>query len=280
MDMNIEKLVEQITREVCARLGVLPGGASNGGMVLQPGLKVTAKEIAKMIDHSLLKPEMTRQEVVEGCLLAKEYGCATVCVKPCDVELAREVLKGSDVLVTTVIGFPHGHHLTQVKVAEAEIAIGQGCEELDMVLNIGRLKSGDYSLVEEDIRAVCDASHRRGVIVKVILENYYLSDEEKIKACEICERAGADFVKTSTGYAKGGATIHDLRIMRSTCSEKVRVKAAGGVRTLDGALAVRAVGGVRFGATATKKIVEDARQKEKDGTLKIPDAVQELSSGY
>jgi deoxyribose-phosphate aldolase len=276
--MEMDKLIEQITKEVCARMGAT--FSQGEGMVLQPGARVTAKEIAKMIDHSLLRPDMTRQEVVEGCLLAKQYDCATVCVKPCDVEIARDILKGSDVLVTTVIGFPHGHHLTPVKVMEAEIAMSQGCEELDLVLNIGRLKSGDYDLVESDIRAVCDAAHRRGVIVKVILENFYLTDEEKVKACEICERAGADFVKTATGYAKGGATIHDLKIMRKTCSPKVRVKAAGGVRTLDGALAVRAVGGVRFGATATKKIVEDARQREKDGTLKIPDTVQELTSGY
>lgn len=278
--MDMEKLIEQITREVCARMGTSVCDPASEGMRVAPGTKVTAKEISKMIDHSLLKPEMTRQEVVEGCLLAKQYDCATVCVKPCDVEVAKEVLKGTDILVSTVIGFPHGHHLTEVKVMEAEIAISQGCEELDMVLNIGRLKSGDYDLVEEDIRSVCDASHRRGVIVKVILENYYLTDQEKIKACEICERAGADFVKTSTGYAKGGATIHDLKLMRKTCTDKVRVKAAGGVRTLDGALAVRAIGGVRFGATATKKIVEDARQREREGTLRIPDTVQELTAGY
>lgn len=278
--MDLEKLIEQITKEVCARMAGMNFGSLPEGMVLQPGEKVTAKEIAKMIDHSLLKPEMTRQQVIEGCLLAKQYDCATVCVKPCDVEIAREVLRGSDVLVTTVIGFPHGHHLTEVKVLEAEIAISQGCEELDVVLNIGRLKSGDYDLVEKDLRAVCDASHRRGVIVKVILENAYLTDDEKIKACQICERAGADFVKTSTGYAKGGATIHDLKLMRKNTSSKVRVKAAGGVRTLDGALAVRAVGTVRFGCTATQKIVEDARQREKEGTLKIPDSVQELTTGY
>lgn len=276
--MEMDKLIEQITKEVCARLRAT--FSQTEGMVLQPGTRVTARDIAKMIDHSLLRPDMTRQEVIEGCQLAKQYDCATVCVKPCDVEVAREVLKGSGVLVTTVIGFPHGHHLTPVKVMEAEIAMSQGCEELDLVLNIGRLKSGDYDLVENDIRAVCEAAHRRGVIVKVILENFYLTDEEKVKACEICERAGADFVKTATGYAKGGATIHDLKLMRKTCSPRVRVKAAGGVRTLDGALAVRAVGGVRFGATATKKIIEDARQREKDGTLKIPDTVQELTSGY
>ena len=155
-----------------------------------------------MIDHSLLKPEMTRQEVVEGCLLAKQYDCASVCVKPCDVEIANEILKDSDVLVTTVVGFPHGHHLSPVKVMEADIAITQGCEELDLVLNIGRMKSGDYKYVESDIRTVCDFAHRKGVIVKVILENFYLTDEEKVKACEICEIAGADFVKTSPAMPK------------------------------------------------------------------------------
>ena len=245
-----------------------------------PGSAVTAREIALMIDHSLLKPEMTRQEVVDGCLLAKEYGCATVCVKPCDVEAAMEVLGGSEVLVTTVIGFPHGHHLTKVKLLEAQLAIEQGCKELDLVLNIGRLLSGDYDLVEEDIRAVCALSHSHGVIVKVILENFYLDEGLIARACEICERAGADFVKTSTGYAKGGATLDDLRLMRATCSEKVRVKAAGGVRSLDSALSVRAVGAVRFGATATKQIVEDARRREKEGTLKIPTSASELTIGY
>lgn len=248
------------------------------GFVVQPGSKVKAEDIAKMIDHSLLKPELTRQEIIDGCLLAKEYNCVSVCVKPCDVSTAREVLNKSGVLVTTVIGFPHGHHLTEVKVLEAELAIKQGCEELDMVMNIGRLKSGDYQLVEDDIRAVCDVAHKSGIAVKVILENYYLTDEEKIKACEISEKAGADFVKTSTGYAKGGATIHDLKLMRKTCSPKVRIKAAGGVRTLDAALMVRAVGGTRFGATATKKIIEEARQREKEGTLKIPETIQEFPS--
>ena len=250
------------------------------GMVLKPGTKVSARDISKMIDHSLLKPEMTKQEVIDGCLLAKRYDCATVCVKPCDVELAGEVLKDSDVLVTTVIGFPHGHHLTEVKLLEAEIAIEQGCEELDLVMNIGRLKSGDDALVEDDIRAVCDLAHRHGVIVKVILENAYLTDEEKVRAYEICERAGADFIKTSTGYAKGGATVHDLRLMRKTCSEKVQVKAAGGVRTLDNALTVRALGGTRFGATATKVIVEEAVEREKAGTLQIPEYVRELVVTY
>jgi deoxyribose-phosphate aldolase len=237
---------------------------------------VTARDIAKMIDHSLLKPQMSTKEVIEGCELAKEYDCATVCVKPCDVETAYGILKGSDVIVTTVVGFPHGANLTEVKVMEAEIAIDQGCRELDMVLNIGRLRSGEYEYVEKDIKAVCDVARRRGVKVKVILENYYLTDEEKIKACKIAERAGAAWVKTSTGYAEGGATIHDLKLMREACSPSVQVKAAGGVRTLDAALAVRAVGGTRFGATATKKIVEDARKREAEGSLKLPDVIEEF----
>jgi len=245
-----------------------------------PGTPVTAKEIALMIDHSLLKTEMTTKEVIDGCKLADEYGCATVCVKPCDVQVAMDVLKNSDVLVTTVIGFPHGHHLTDVKLLESKLAIEQGCKELDLVLNVGRLLSGDYDLVEADIRAVCELSHSHGVIVKVILENCYLTPELIVRACEICERAGADFVKTSTGYAKGGATLDDLRLMRETCSEKVSVKAAGGVRTIDAALSVRAVGATRFGATASKQIVEDARAREKEGTLKIPETAAELTIGY
>jgi deoxyribose-phosphate aldolase len=237
---------------------------------------VTARDIAKMIDHSLLNPKMTRQEVEEGCELAKEYDCASVCVKPCDVEAAYEILQGSDVIVSTVVGFPHGANLTEIKVMEAELAIDQGCRELDMVLNIGRLRSGDCKYVEKDIKEVCDVARRRSVKVKVIFENFYLTDEEKIKACQIAERAGASWVKTSTGYAGGGATIHDLKLMRANCSPSVQVKAAGGVRTLDAALAVRAVGGTRFGATATKAIIEEARQREADGTLKLPDEVTEL----
>ena len=252
----------------------------NSKNIPAPGTPVTAKEIALMIDHSLLKTEMTPKEVIDGCKLADEYGCATVCVKPCDVKVAMDVLKNSDVLVTTVIGFPHGHHLTEVKLLEAKLAIEQGCKELDLVLNVGRLIAGDYELVESDIRAVCELSHKHDVIVKVILENCYLTPELIALACELCERAGADFVKTSTGYAKGGATLDDLRLMRKTCSDKVAVKAAGGVRTLDAALSVRAVGATRFGATATKQIVEDARAREKEGTLQIPQSASELTIGY
>jgi deoxyribose-phosphate aldolase len=230
-------------------------------------MSFTAQDIAKMIDHSLLRPELTEAEVRSGCQLAAEFDVATVCVKPCDVHVANEELKGTDVLVTTVIGFPHGSNLTEVKVFEAKLAIEQGCKELDMVLNIGRLKSRQFDYVQADIKAVCDVAHASNVIVKVILENAYLDDELKQIACRLCETAGADFVKTSTGFAPSGATVDDLKLMRAAVSAKVRVKAAGGVRTLGGAVAVREVGGVRFGATATKPILEEARQREKDGTL-------------
>jgi deoxyribose-phosphate aldolase len=277
--MDMEKLVAQITKEVFMQVGnsELVDSAGTGISVSQ---NVTALDIAKMIDHSLLKPEMTRQQVIEGCELADKYDCATVCVKPCDVVLADEILKNSDVMVTTVIGFPHGSNLTETKVMEAQMAMSQGCEELDLVMNIGRFKSGDYDLVEKDIKAVADVAHKRGIIVKVIMENFYLTDEEITRACQICERAGADFVKTSTGYAGGGATVKDLQNMRRTVSSKVRVKAAGGVRTLDAALTVRKIGGIRFGCTATQKIVEDAREREKQGTLKLPEQIKELTSKY
>ena len=238
--------------------------------------KVTAKDIAKMIDHSLLRPQLTREEVIEGCRLAREYDVASVCVKPCDVKIAAEVLKESDVLVTTVIGFPHGSHRTDVKVFEAVKAIEDGAVELDMVLNIGRLLSREFDYVENDIRAVVDVAHRKGIIVKVILENYYLTDELKEVACKICEKVGADFVKTSTGFAPGGATLEDLKLMRKTVKPSIQVKAAGGVRTLDGALAVRAVGGARFGATATKSIMEDAFKREAEGTLVLPKDPKDL----
>ena len=242
-------------------------------------LKVTARDIAKMIDHSLLRPQLTTQEVIDGCKLAKEYDVASVCVRPCDVALAKTELEGSDVLVTTVIGFPHGSSKTEIKVMEAEEAIKDGAVELDMVLNIGRLLSRDFDYVEKDIKAVVDVAHAKGVLVKVILENCYLTDELKEIACKICEKEGADFVKTSTGVGTGGATIEDLKLMRRTCSSKVKVKAAGGVRTLDSALAVRSVGTERFGATATKAIMDEAYKREKEGTLKLVED-GELKGGY
>jgi len=242
-------------------------------------MSITVKDIAKMIDHSLLQPHMTPTQVKEGCEIAKQYDCASVCVKPSDVDLAKSILDGTDVKVSTVIGFPHGAHLTATKVFEVGEAIKGGCVELDMVLNIGRLIDGDTEYVKNDIKAVVDLAHSKNVIVKVILENCYLTDEQKVTACKICESVGADFVKTSTGYGTGGATIEDLKLMRATVGPQVRVKAAGGVRTLDQALAVKAVGAVRFGASATAVILKEAQERQDAGTLKEASAA-ELGGAY
>ena len=226
---------------------------------------ITYEQLAKVIDHSLLRPELTEADVLAGCELAARYHTATVCVKPCHVAFAREALHGSDVLVSTVVGFPHGSNLTSIKVAEAQKAMDDGAVELDMVLNIGQLRSGKYDLVREDIKAVCEAAHARGAKVKVIFENAYLTDEQKIRACKLSEEAGADWVKTSTGFAPSGATLEDLRLMRANVSEKVQVKAAGGVRTLPGLLDVIDAGVTRCGATATAAILDDFKRL-KEGT--------------
>ena len=223
---------------------------------------ITYEQLAKVIDHSLLKPELTEEDVVAGCELAHRYHTATVCVKPCHVKLAAEVLKDSDVLVSTVVGFPHGSNLTEVKVLEAEKAMDDGALELDMVLNIGQLRSGKIDEVQADVKAVCDAAHARGVKVKVIFENAYLTDEDKIAACKLCDQAGADWIKTSTGFAPGGATLEDLRLMRANVSERVQVKAAGGVRTLPAILEVIDLGVTRCGATATATILDDFKAKQ------------------
>lgn len=222
---------------------------------------ITYEKLAKVIDHSLLRPELTPEEVAAGCEVAKHYHVATVCVKPCHVKLAQQILAGSDVVVSTVIGFPHGGNTTAAKVFEAQEAIDQGAGELDMVMNIGELRGGNLDYVRADIKAVCDVSHARGVKVKVILENAYLSDEQKVTACKLCEEAGADWVKTSTGFAPSGATIEDLRLMRKSVGPAVQVKAAGGVRTLDMLLAVIDVGCTRSGATATASILEEFKKR-------------------
>jgi deoxyribose-phosphate aldolase len=234
---------------------------------------ITYEQLAKVIDHSLLKPELTEEDVIAGCKLADRYHTATVCVKPCHVKLAAEVLKDSDVIVSTVVGFPHGSNLTEVKVLEAEKAMDDGALELDMVLNIGQLRSGKIDYVRADVKAVCDTAHARGVKVKVIFENAYLTDEEKVAACKLCEEAGADWVKTSTGFAPGGATLEDLRLMRANVSEKVQVKAAGGVRTLPAILEVIDAGVTRCGATATAKILDDFKAQQEGQQVEIePDS--------
>jgi deoxyribose-phosphate aldolase len=221
----------------------------------------TYTEIAKMLDHSLLQPVLTDATLEEGCRLAREYDVASVCIKPYAVPLAARLLAGSAVAVGTTVGFPQGGHATAVKAAETERAMADGARELDMVVNIGKVLGGDWRYVADDIRAVVEAAHRGGALVKVIFENCFLKDEHKERLCRVCGEAGADFVKTSTGYGDGGATDNDLRLMRRASPPRVQVKAAGGVRTFDRLLAVRALGVTRVGATATKAILDECKAR-------------------
>jgi deoxyribose-phosphate aldolase len=222
---------------------------------------LSEREVAKTIDHSLLRPELDDAFIEDGCRLAAEYDVASVCVRPVDVRRAKAILDGTDVAVGTVIGFPHGSSTTETKVFEARRALDDGAIELDMVIDIGALRSGRDADVQRDIGAVVAVAHERGALVKVILENAYLTDDEKVRGCRLAEAAGADFVKTSTGFAPGGATHEDLALMRRTVSPHVQVKAAGGVRTLDALLAVIALGVTRIGATQTKAILDDFRAR-------------------
>lgn len=221
---------------------------------------VSYEQLAATIDHSLLRPELTLDEVRAGCAVAAEYEVKSVCARPADVVLCARELAGSAVEVGTVIGFPHGSTTTATKVFEAQRAIDEGASELDMVLNIGWLRSGEYDAVGDDIRQVVEAAGDHA-LVKVILENAYLDDAEKRKGCELVESAGAAFVKTSTGFAPSGATLPDLQLMRATVSEEVEVKAAGGVRSLDSLLEVMSVGVTRIGATRTAEILDDYRSR-------------------
>ncbi len=225
---------------------------------------ITYAELAKVIDHSILKPELTEADVIAGCELAKKYHVASVCVKPCDVKLAAKLLSGSDVAVGTVIGFPHGNSTTAIKVAEAKQALADGATELDMVINIGALRGSKCDYVRDEIRGVVDVAHATNALVKVILENAYLTQEEKITGCKLAEEAGADFVKTSTGFAPTGATVEDIKLMRATVSPRVQVKAAHGIRTLPALLAVIDAGATRSGATATAAILDDFKKQHGD----------------
>jgi deoxyribose-phosphate aldolase len=226
---------------------------------------LTYRDVAKTIDHSLLRPELDDAFVEDGCRLAAEYDVASVCVRPADVVRAAAILAGTDVAVGTTIGFPHGNHLTETKVFEARRALADGATELDMVIQIGALKSGRDADVQADIAAVVEVGHAAGAIVKVIFENAYLTDDEKVRACHLTEAAGGDFVKTSTGFAPSGATHEDLALMRRSVSPHVQVKAAGGVRTLDALLEVMALGVTRVGATATKTMLDEFRARKADG---------------
>jgi deoxyribose-phosphate aldolase len=221
---------------------------------------ITYEELAKVIDHSLLKPELTEAEVIAGCDLAKRYHVASVCVKPCHVKLAAKLLAGSDVAVGTVVGFPHGNSTTATKVFETRAALADGAVEIDMVINIGELRSSHASYVRDEVRAVVEAAHPQA-IVKVIFENAYLTDEQKVLACKLCEEAGADFVKTSTGFAPTGATVADIKLMRASVGPHVQVKAAHGVRTLDALLEMIDAGVTRSGATATAAMLDEFKRR-------------------
>ena len=221
----------------------------------------TYEQVAKMIDHSLLNPTLTADDLERGCRIARQYDVASVCIMPYYLKRCAEILAGSAVKPTTTIGFPHGGHTTAVKVAEAKQALADGGQELDMVVNISKVLSGDWAYVRADIQAVVDTAHAEGKKVKVIFENCYLHDEHKIRLCEICGEVGADWVKTSTGYGTGGATDEDVRLMRRYSPPHVQVKAAGGIRTLDRLLELRALGVTRIGASATVAILDECRRR-------------------
>ena len=217
---------------------------------------MTKEEVAGMIDHTILGAEVTKEAVKEKCREAKEYNFASVCANPDQVALMAEELADSPVKVCTVIGFPLGVNATATKIAEAELAAAEGADELDMVMKVGALKEGDYELVKNDIKAVVEAAGDK--LVKVIIETCYLTDQQKVKACELAKAAGADFVKTSTGFGSGGATVEDIALMRKTVGEKMGVKASGGIHSLAEAEAMIEAGATRIGASSGVQIIEGA----------------------
>ncbi len=243
-------------------------------------MPITAKDIAKMLDHSTLQPFLTEEDIIKGCKTALKYGTASVCARPADMPLVVTLLAGSSVMPSTVIGFPHGAQKTETKVFEAKQALSDGCRELDMVIHIGKLLSGDDDYILNDIAQVVNVAHGAGAIVKVILETCYLNEEQKIRACRLSKEAGADFVKTSTGYGTKGCTIEDLKLMRANVPDHMRVKGSGGIRDLDTVLAARAVGASRCGVSATEAIMEEAFKREAAGDLKEADVLKEMEGGY
>ena len=268
---NYDQLIEQITDMVVAKLSgeeycptfchadyqrIVDAGAERIGVVL--GESATARDWASLIDHTLLKPEASESDIKKLCDEAAQFGFASVCVNPGWVKKASEFLRGTGVPVCTVIGFPLGATLPDVKAYEARRAIFNGAREVDMVINIGALKSGDDCLVEDDIRAVVDAAHENHILCKVIIETALLSDDEKVRACLAAKNAGADFVKTSTRFSKGGATANDVALMRRTVGSALGVKASGGVKGIDDARAMFEAGATRIGASVGVKIAQEA----------------------
>jgi deoxyribose-phosphate aldolase len=298
MSYDVERLIETITEEIYARLSSgdarpRPAMASEGleiDHLICPGctgrcpatcagktqrivnagasrVSVTAPvparmagdpALAAMIDHTLLKPEARREDIIQLCDEARRYGFASVCINPCWVSLAARELRGSRVMVCTVAGFPLGATTPAVKRCEAAEAVQAGAQEIDMVINVGALRSEDYGLAGEDIRGVAQAAHAGGAILKVILETALLDDKQKVAGCLLAQSAGADFVKTSTGFGPGGATVHDVELMRFVVGDRMGVKAAGGVRTLDDLKKMVSAGATRIGASASVKIMEEA----------------------
>ena len=224
-------------------------------------MSYTYNDISRMIDHSLLNPTLTVADLEAGIQLAISYEVASVCIMPYYLKRCSDLLKGTGVKASTTIGFPHGGHTTAMKKAEAERAVADGCEELDMVVNISQVLSGRWDYVREDIRPVIEVAHKASQKVKVIFENCYLKDEQKIKLCEICTELNADWVKTSTGYGAGGATMDDLRLMRKHSGPKVQVKAAGGIRDFKAMLEARAIGVTRIGASRTAEMLGECRKE-------------------
>lgn len=234
-------------------------------------------DIAKMIDHSLLNPRLPSAQLEDGIRLALAYDVASVCIMPYYLRQCSAMLRGSTVKASTTIGFPHGGHTTAIKIAEAKQALDDGGEELDMVVNVSQVLSGSWDYVAGEIRAVTNVTHAVGQKIKIIFENCYLNQEQKIRLCEICGNIGVDWVKTSTGYGTGGATQDDLRLMRKHSPPHVQVKAAGGVRDFDTLLEVRKIGVSRCGASRTAEILGEARKR-----LQLPSihVVAEQAAGY
>jgi deoxyribose-phosphate aldolase len=223
---------------------------------------MTLKEIAKTIDHAVLKPDFTDTDLEQHAKMCMEFGVFSMCVKPCDIKSAKKLLSGSDVKVSCVLSFPHGADATSVKIFQAKQAIGDGTDEIDMVMNIGKFLSGDYNYVLEDIRAVVDVAHSQGVLVKVIQEIGFLTPEQVAKACELSYEAGADFVKTSTGFGPGKATPEVIAIMMKTVGGKMGVKASGGIRTPEDAAAFLKQGATRLGIGSTEAVLKGAETKD------------------
>ena len=223
--------------------------------------EITVRDIALMIDHSLLNPVLTDEELIAGIDIAKKYNVVSICIKPYYVKKASHLLEGEEIINTTVIGFPHGGNCMEVKKFESEKAVKDGAQELDMVVNIGKVLSGDWDYVTEDIRAVLDVCRDNNALLKVIFENCFLDNDQKKKLCEICSKLGVDFVKTSTGFGTGGATDTDLRLMREYTDKNIRIKAAGKVRSLERLLEVRELGVTRVGATRTVTIMDEAAKR-------------------